>query len=102
MKLKIFLFIALLYLTTAIADGEVLVTLNPGKNVVLIDDYFQMISASELVKKYPEIESITLEKYGEQLGFINIFGGIGADFLITSGTEYEIYSSSIIEVYLSS
>lgn len=99
MKLKI-LFVLLLLSTTGLAESPLVIKLFPGENLFYVEDYFQITSASEMIKNYPEIEAITLERYGEQLGYINVFGGIGTDFLIVSNLQYEIYSNSEIEIYL--
>lgn len=72
--------------------------ISKGKTTIQIQDDFSPMYASDLIKKYPQIESISKENSSE--GFVNVFGGIGKNIIIVSGQNYEITSSEefILEI----
>ena len=74
--------------------------LQEGKNVITFDYNFNPVYASELVQMYPEIASIAYNETGEELGFANVFGGIGDNFIISSGNTYEITTTREVNLNL--
>jgi len=64
-----------------------------GKNTVVFDEY---ITVEELIGKNNFIESVSYYDPLEEktIGYVNFFGGLGKNFLIIPGNEYEIFSSS--------
>lgn len=98
MKKSLIIIIIVLSLTTIIADNPVELHLEKGKNIIIIDEYFKTLYASELIILYPQIESISMKKYGNTFGYVNTLGGIGTNILIESSTEYEIYSKENITI----
>jgi hypothetical protein len=62
-----------------------------GKNNVTFN---QTLYVTVLVKFNPHIEAVSYtDLYGRTIGFVNVFGGIGENFLITPYDKYEIISS---------
>ena len=100
MKKIIICLMMILSLTIIVAENPVELTLTEGKNVMVINDYFQSMYASELMSLHPQIESISIEKYGNTYGYINTLGGVGTNMLIESSNEYEIYSKENITIRL--
>lgn len=89
-----------LSITTIIAENPLSTSLVEGKNILEINEYFPPIYASELVKKYPQIESVSISEYFGTFGYINIMGGIGTNILIESSKNYEIYVNESMTIYL--
>ena len=50
-------------------------------------------NVSSLVKLNPQIEVVSYYNGTNTLGYVNAFGGIGANFQIENGTMYEVFSS---------
>jgi hypothetical protein len=89
--LLIFLFIALAFMGTIIAEkSNEEIKLTEGKNYVLMNFSFNPIYAADLVKIYPEIAAISWNNSEEEIGYVNAFGGIGKNFVIYSNQSYEI------------
>ncbi|PIN90988.1 hypothetical protein COU60_00005 [Candidatus Pacearchaeota archaeon CG10_big_fil_rev_8_21_14_0_10_34_76] len=93
------LFVALLILvslaSTISANGNENIILEEGKNFITIDTE---ILASELLLLNPSIEAISYfdEDLQTTLGYVNIFGGIGKNFYLRPGVEYEIFAGESI------
>jgi len=63
-----------------------------GKNLFSVEN---PISAKELAMLNPEIETISLKEndtIGYVNGYVNVFGGIGKNFILEPGKTYEIVS----------
>jgi hypothetical protein len=43
-----------------------------------------------LVKIYPEINAITYYEGDEEKGYVNVFGGVGENFVVMFNNTYEI------------
>ena len=56
--------------------------------------------AKELIRNNPFIESISYfdELSNKTVGFVNAFGGLGKDFLLVPGKEYEISAKKDIRL----
>lgn len=63
--------------------------LTEGKNLVTFD---RVILVKDLVRANPEIQAVSYydPSLETTLGFVNVFGGVGKNFLITPGTTCEI------------
>lgn len=74
-----------------------------GKNNIVMNQSMGDVFVSDLVKAYPEIETITWidkENSSNSKGYVNIFGGVGEDFVLTPNENYEIISKQNITVRL--
>lgn len=60
-----------------------------GKNLVKFDRY---VEVKLLVSENRQIESVSYYDsfFDKNIGYVNVFGGIGKDFVIIPGQEYEI------------
>jgi hypothetical protein len=63
--------------------------LNEGKNYFYFD---RVVFAKDVVNLNPEIQSVSYfdEELNKSVGFVNVFKGIGRNFLIKPGVVYEI------------
>lgn len=75
------------------------VQLVEGKNIVNATE-FEPLYIKTLVKMYPEIESASYDVGGVSYGYVNVFGGIGTDFVVMPGIDYEIVVSNNITINL--
>jgi len=100
MKLILFTIISLIFLTTVIAENPVTLELVEGKNNFTIEEYFPPIQIKSLMLNNPEISSASVIEYGKTFGYVNAFEGIGTNFLIESGREYEIYVNKSVTINL--
>jgi hypothetical protein len=66
------------------------IKLHEGKNTVNISFEFNPIYASDLALIYPEIATITYNDSQKDIGYVNVFGGIGDNFVIYPDRIYEI------------
>lgn len=116
MKRKILVLIMvsiLIVFSTAIAFAEFYpddgnkIQLNQGENEVLMPLNFSPVYVSDLMKAYPEIEMVTyIESYSgiqeeiKEIGYVNVFGGVGKNFIIYGNSTYYIYVKENLEVSL--
>jgi len=66
------------------------IRLNKGENIINTSAEFNPIYASELVRIFPEIATIIYNDSGEEIGYVNVFGGIGDNFIVLPNKTYEI------------
>ena len=66
------------------------IKLSEGKNLVYFSEEIKPIYASDLVKIYPEINAITYYEGDEEKGYVNVFGGVGENFVVMFNNTYEI------------
>lgn len=66
------------------------IKLYEGKNIVNFSFEFNPMYASDLIKLNPEIETITKNNTIDGSGYVNVFGGIGENFIISPNGIYEI------------
>lgn len=108
MKSNLLVLIAILVflLTTAIALAEFIpkldsgIQLLEGENEILIPENVSPFYVSDLIKSYPDILTVTYFEFEEEIGYANIFGGVGEDFIIYSNSTYNITVSKDLEVKL--
>ncbi len=97
------LLITLVMFSTAITLAEFQegkIKLNKGENIVSPEFNFSQIRVSELIERNPEILVVTFLDGEKKIGYINQFGGIGEDFLISQNQKYEIICKEALEIYL--
>jgi len=66
------------------------IRLEEGKNIINVGIESNPIYVTDLIKLYPEINTITYNESGEEKGYVNAFGGIGENFIIYPNQTYEI------------
>lgn len=74
-------------------------SLNEGKNLFVPD---KAVYPKQLAYLYPEIETISYydDFLGTHLGYANVFGGVGSNFLLKPGTTYEIVVREPVVLYI--
>jgi len=92
--------VSLIALAVVPAQDPTKITLVPGKNKITIENYIYPIYVSTLVNDYPQIESVTLERYGKSYGYVSAFGGLGTNFIVEYGSTYEIVTSEELTISL--
>ena len=110
MKTRFWMFllmIALIIFSTAITFAELIsdnsdskIQLLEGENQVLIPEDVSPFYVKDLTMAYPEILTVTYFQFEEEKGYVNIFGGIGDNFIIYANTTYNITVSKTLEVNL--
>jgi len=70
-----------------------------GKNAIEFD-LGQPIYAETLVKLNPSIEAISYTENNKTIGYVNIFGGIGKNFIIEKGKQYEVIVKEDLDLVL--
>ncbi len=106
-NLLILIVILAFLFTTAIAIAEFIpeenvseIQLSEGENLVLIPEEVSPFYVKDLVKSYPDLLTITYFEYKQEKGYANIFGGVGENFIIYPGKEYNFTCSKKMEVIL--
>jgi len=74
--------------------------LEKGKNVVMIN-LSRPIYAETLINLNPDIEAISYSENNRTIGYVNVLGGIGQNFIVEN-REYEIIVSKDINLVLPS
>jgi hypothetical protein len=64
--------------------------LSEGKNFINLSFEFNPIYVEDFIRAYPEITTVTYNNGTEEIGYVNIFGGIGENFVIYPNQIYEI------------
>ena len=89
---RLFLFILLLVFfsfTGVFSKGVSVIELGKGKNFVQFN-LSEGFYADTLIKLNPAIESISYRVGNRTIGYVNVFGGVGENFIINSNQTYEI------------
>lgn len=76
------------------------IKLYEGKNVINMSIEFNPIYVKDLIKIYPEIQTITYNDSEQEMGYVNVFGGIGENFVIFPNKTYEITTKQEITLNL--
>jgi hypothetical protein len=66
------------------------IKLSEGKNLINLSSEFSPLYAEDLVKIYPDITTITYKVGDEEIGYVNVLGGVGENFVVYSHQIYEI------------
>jgi hypothetical protein len=99
--LLVFLFSTAIALAEFIPDANKSgIELSEGENLVLIPEHVSPFYVSDLMKSYPEILTITYFEFEREIGYANIFGGVGEDFIIYPNKEYNFTVEKNVEVRL--
>lgn len=87
--LSILLLLGISFLFPTQADSDVTIYLQTGKNEVQFSEY---VYASELIAWNPDIEYIAYydEFLNRRIAYVNVFGGVGDNFLTHPSKTYEI------------
>jgi hypothetical protein len=94
------LLIFVIFLTTYVVSSLDFIKLEKGKNVVnwTIN---QGISVEQLIMNYPQIQAITYyDENNMSHGFINVFSGIGENFILIAGNQYQIDTKEEVVITL--
>ena len=103
---------ALIIFSTTITLADLLpeqerIFIERGENKVLMPLEFSPVYVSNLIKEYPEIimvtyfsENIGKEGEPEEIGYVNVFGGVGKNFIIYGNSTYFITVENDLEVLL--
>ena len=67
--------------------------LSEGKNSINLSYEFYPIYVKDLIKIYPEIATVTYNNGNSEIGYVNVFGGIGENFVIYPNQIYEIVTT---------
>jgi hypothetical protein len=99
MKLIIFSFLLVFFLgLISVSSSDIIkMNLNEGKNNLHITSEKEFF-VKDLILLNPDIEVISYINGNRTIGYINIFGGIGENFLIRNDINYEIISKSDAEI----
>ncbi len=82
-------------------DFKESVELTEGKNLINLSQEFSPLYVEDLVKMYPEITAVTyIDQTEETFGYVNVFGGIGENFVIYPNLVYEIITKQKITLNL--
>lgn len=95
--------ILVIIFSTAIALAEISeegIKLKIGENFINLSFDFSPIYSRDLIENYPEISVITFNESGISGGYVNVFGGIGKNFLIEPNKEYEIITKKEVIINL--
>ncbi len=68
------------------------IVLNEGKTFLNTSADFNPIYVKDLVNLFPEISTISCTENGEEKGYVNVFGGIGENFVMLPNRTYEVVS----------
>jgi len=99
----IFLVMVLVIFSSAIILAEISngeIKLNKGENSINFTLNFSQFYVQDLIKAYPEISVITHEENGIEEGYVNVFGGIGKNFLIEKNNIYKVISEKEVNIIL--
>jgi hypothetical protein len=66
------------------------IKLSEGKNIINLSFEFSPLYVKDLVLIYPEISTVTYNESNQEWGYVNVFGGIGENFVIYPNKTYEI------------
>jgi hypothetical protein len=98
-KIMLVLIFILIFITgLIIAEGFSKFELIKGRNEISLN--YSLGYASDMARAHPEIETITYVEGNETIGYVNIFGGVGKDFIIEADKIYEINSNKNTTIYL--
>jgi hypothetical protein len=66
------------------------IKLSEGKNTINLSFEFSPLYVKDLVLIYPEISTVTYNESNQEWGYVNVFGGVGENFVIYPNKIYEI------------
>jgi len=90
MRNKILVIALLITILSFSALSEsVQLNLSKGKNFVVFN-FTEPFYAETLIKLNPSIEAISYTENNKTIGYVNVFGGVGKNFIIQKNKKYEI------------
>src|SRR4030042_2338490 len=66
------------------------IKLYEGKNLINLSLEFNPIYVRDFISIYPEITTVTYIGGEQEIGYVNVFGGVGENFVIYPNKIYEI------------
>ena len=83
-------------------NGNPVANLTHGKNIVVFENYTLGIYASHIIELNRDIQLISYfdESLGRDVGYVNVFGGIGNNFLILPNVNYGVFTEKNITLYV--
>jgi hypothetical protein len=89
--LALFLIVAASCSSLIILNANDDIPLAQGRNYLQFN-FSSSLSAKDLVSKNPDIEAISFTENNQTVGYVNVLGGIGKNFLLQPNSVYEIIS----------
>ncbi len=68
------------------------IVISEGKNIINTSLEFSPIYVEDLIKLFPDITTVSYTEKEREVGYVNVFGGIGENFIILPNKTYEITS----------
>jgi hypothetical protein len=93
-RTSIFILIVLvmvLSLVSVFSETPLPLSLNKGKNYLRFNAT-KPFYVETFVKLNPSVEAISYKEDNRTVGYVNIYGGVGKNFVIRSDIEYEVVS----------
>jgi len=76
------------------------IKIHEGRELVNLSYEFSPIYVKEFVLLYPNITTITYNNGTHDIGYVNVFGGIGENFVVSPNNMYEITSKGEVTLNL--
>ena len=76
------------------------IKINGEKTLINLSFEFSPIYVSDLTKLYPDITTVTHNNGTHEIGYVNVFGGIGENFVVSQNKLYEITSKQEVNLDL--
>ena len=89
-RIFIFVFLGMFFISIISSYGSSGILLEKGKNEVSFN-FTEPFYVETLVKLNSNIEAISFFEENKTIGYVNFAGGIGENFVINSGVNYEIF-----------
>jgi hypothetical protein len=90
-----FIIISIFSIIRVYSSDSYSIELKEGKNYINLS-LNEQLYVSQLVKSNPSISVVSYIRDNKTIGYVNLYNGIGEDFLIENGVEYEIISNKNI------
>ena len=77
------------------------IPLQKGQNSLLINFSLErFVYAADIIYFNPDVEVISFQESNKTIGYVNVFGGIGKNFMIEQNKTYEVISSRKINLII--
>ncbi len=76
------------------------IKINEGKELVNFSSEFSPIYVKDLILLNPNITTVTYNNGTHDLGYVDVFGGIGENFVVSPNKIYEITSKGEVTLNL--
>jgi len=71
-----------------------------GENTINLSFDFNPLYVKDLMIIYPEIATVTYNESNQEWGYVNVFGGIGENFIISPNKIYTITTNQEVNLNL--